>query len=161
MLYLGRLVVSGHSNRMQTGCGLQSTVLAFPPGPPPLDDKLPGWEDRACVSNLDIRRNIFCNRSLNMTSIKVGHSRRQYLHCLSIASHTVWHYFGFLVMLMKAVSASLPSCTAASAFHSICQLLCILSAVTKPIRRQEKTFSFKLASYMHTIHKLQRLGYLC
>lgn len=51
--------------------GLQSTVLAFPPGPPPLDDKLPGWEDRACVSNLDIRRNIFCNRSLNMRSIKV------------------------------------------------------------------------------------------
>ncbi|KAL3150708.1 hypothetical protein ABBQ32_000495 [Trebouxia sp. C0010 RCD-2024] len=48
----------------------QSTVLAFPPGPPPLDDKLPGWEDRACVSNLDIRRNIFCNRSLNMRSIK-------------------------------------------------------------------------------------------
>lgn len=46
----------------------QSTSLAFPPGPP--SDELPGWEDRACVSNLDVRRNIFCNRSLNMKSIK-------------------------------------------------------------------------------------------
>ena len=64
-------------HKAQTGRGLQSTVLAFPPGPPPLDEKLPGWEDRACVSNLDIRRNIFCNRSLNMTSIKVGPTPHQ------------------------------------------------------------------------------------
>ncbi|KAA6422922.1 MAG: cytosolic purine 5-nucleotidase [Trebouxia sp. A1-2] len=48
----------------------QSTVLAFPEGPPPPSAELPGWEDRACVSNLDVRRNIFCNRSLNMRSIK-------------------------------------------------------------------------------------------
>ncbi|DBA91731.1 TPA: hypothetical protein ACH3X1_003327 [Trebouxia sp. C0004] len=70
--YLPRLTVAAAPPGAERGvCSQgQSTVLAFPPGPPPPSEELPGWEDQACVSNLDVRRNIFCNRSLNMRSIR-------------------------------------------------------------------------------------------
>ena len=42
-----------------------------PPPPPPLSDDLPCWLDEVWASPVDVRRRIFCNRSLNMQHIKV------------------------------------------------------------------------------------------
>ncbi len=42
-----------------------------PPPPPPLSDELPCWWDEVWASPVDVRRRIFCNRSLNMQHIKV------------------------------------------------------------------------------------------
>ena len=42
-----------------------------PPPPPPLSDELPCWWDEVWASPVDVRRRIFCNRSLNMEHIKV------------------------------------------------------------------------------------------
>jgi hypothetical protein len=42
-----------------------------PPPPPPLSDDLPCWWDEVWASPVDVRRRIFCNRSLNMQHIKV------------------------------------------------------------------------------------------
>ena len=52
-------------------CCLMQAGVAFPPGPPPLSEDLPSWTDEVAASCLDVRRRIFCNRSLNMTSIQV------------------------------------------------------------------------------------------
>ncbi|KAK9829767.1 hypothetical protein WJX72_007769 [[Myrmecia] bisecta] len=41
-----------------------------PPGPPAPSEQLPAWADEVWASPLDQRRHIFCNRSLNMKSIK-------------------------------------------------------------------------------------------
>lgn len=40
-----------------------------PPPPPPLSDDHPAWADEVWASPLDVRRRIFCNRSLNMSQI--------------------------------------------------------------------------------------------
>ena len=50
-----------------------------PPPPPPLSDDYPAWWDEVWASPLDIRRRIFCNRSLNMQHIKA----RIWLHMFS------------------------------------------------------------------------------
>ena len=42
-----------------------------PPPPPPLSEELPCWWDEVWASPVDVRRRIFCNRSLNMQHIKV------------------------------------------------------------------------------------------
>ena len=41
-----------------------------PPPPPPLSDDHPAWADEVWASPLDVRRRIFCNRSLNMSQIR-------------------------------------------------------------------------------------------
>ena len=41
-----------------------------PPPPPPLCDDHPAWADEVWASPLDVRRRIFCNRSLNMDQIR-------------------------------------------------------------------------------------------
>ena len=41
-----------------------------PPPPPPLSDNHPAWADEVWASPLDVRRRIFCNRSLNMSQIR-------------------------------------------------------------------------------------------
>ena len=51
-----------------------------PPPPPPLSDELPCWWDEVWASPVDVRRRIFCNRSLNMEHIKVNsHSQLHWL----------------------------------------------------------------------------------
>ncbi|CAL8468745.1 g8285 [Coccomyxa elongata] len=42
----------------------------LPPPPPPVSDDYPAWWDEVWASPLDVRRRIFCNRSLNMAHIK-------------------------------------------------------------------------------------------
>ena len=46
-----------------------SAPSAFPPPPPPPNDGQPLWTDEVWASPLDVRRRIFCNRSLSMRSI--------------------------------------------------------------------------------------------
>lgn len=43
--------------------------MSFPPPPPQVSNDQPLWTDEIWASPLDIRRRIFCNRSLNMKSI--------------------------------------------------------------------------------------------
>lgn len=43
---------------------------AFIPPPPPMTVGIPAWTDQRWASPLDLRRRIFCNRSLNMKSIR-------------------------------------------------------------------------------------------
>ena len=51
------------------------------PGPPPgLHEDSPAWSDNISASALDIRRRIFCNRSLNMAHIKVSRKKYSYWH---------------------------------------------------------------------------------
>ena len=45
----------------------------LPPPPPPVSDDYPAWWDEVWASPLDVRRRIFCNRSLNMAHIKASH----------------------------------------------------------------------------------------
>ncbi len=44
----------------------------LPPPPPPVSDDYPAWWDEVWASPLDVRRRIFCNRSLNMAHIKAS-----------------------------------------------------------------------------------------
>ena len=46
--------------------------MLVPSPPPSLHEDYPAWSDEVWASPLDIRRRIFCNRSLNMASIKVA-----------------------------------------------------------------------------------------
>ena len=48
--------------------------MLVPSPPPSLHEDYPAWSDEVWASPLDIRRRIFCNRSLNMASIKVASS---------------------------------------------------------------------------------------
>lgn len=54
----------------------------LPPPPPPVSDDYPAWWDEVWASPLDVRRRIFCNRSLNMGHIKVSYAA---LRCLVTA----------------------------------------------------------------------------
>ncbi|KAL4448376.1 hypothetical protein ABPG75_005595 [Micractinium tetrahymenae] len=45
------------------------TTVAFPPPPVACSEEQPVWTDQVWASPLDIRRRVFCNRSLNMKSI--------------------------------------------------------------------------------------------
>lgn len=61
-----------------------------PPPPPPLSDDHPAWADEVWASPLDVRRRIFCNRSLNMSQIRaVGFDMVSplSLHLLSSGHH--------------------------------------------------------------------------
>jgi 5' nucleotidase family len=49
---------------------LQSEVATFPPPPPTPCDEHPAWTEEVWASPLDVKRRVFCNRSLNMKSIK-------------------------------------------------------------------------------------------
>ena len=61
-----------------------------PPPPPPLSDELPCWWDEVWASPVDVRRRIFCNRSLNMEHIKVIRSyklcRCMRVHCMLLTT---------------------------------------------------------------------------
>lgn len=46
--------------------------MLMPSPPPSLDKDAPSWSDDIGASPLDIRQRIFCNRSLNMASIRVS-----------------------------------------------------------------------------------------
>lgn len=50
---------------------LQGQQMLMPSPPPSLDKDAPAWGDEIGASPLDIRQRIFCNRSLNMASIRV------------------------------------------------------------------------------------------
>jgi len=53
---------------LQAAPGLRASM--GPPPPPPLSDDHPAWADEVWASPLDVRRRIFCNRSLNMAQIR-------------------------------------------------------------------------------------------
>ncbi|CAL5221480.1 g3680 [Coccomyxa viridis] len=67
--HVGASPPTGHSagvlKPLQPGMGHM-----VPPPPPPLSDELPCWWDEVWASPVDVRRRIFCNRSLNMQHIK-------------------------------------------------------------------------------------------
>ena len=63
-----------------------------PPPPPPLSDELPCWWDEVWASPVDVRRRIFCNRSLNMEHIKVISSvKLRQLHACAL--HAAYQVF--------------------------------------------------------------------
>ena len=63
-----------------------------PPPPPPLSDELPCWWDEVWASPVDVRRRIFCNRSLNMEHIKVTCSYKLWwLHACAL--HAAYQAF--------------------------------------------------------------------
>lgn len=52
---------------------VQMQQILAPSPPPSLHDDSPAWSDNISASSLDVRRRIFCNRSLNMAHIKVNY----------------------------------------------------------------------------------------
>ncbi|KAK9813561.1 hypothetical protein WJX73_007197 [Symbiochloris irregularis] len=62
--------VKEDSTHVQPGTAPVVRTSLIPPPPPPPSPELPGWSPDVWASSLDPTRRVFCNRSLNMASIK-------------------------------------------------------------------------------------------
>ena len=70
---------------------MQVRVSLIPPPPPPPSQELPGWSPDVWASSADPTRKVFCNRSLNMASIKVGESPSRL--CIALLGREDEHMF--------------------------------------------------------------------
>ena len=112
----------------QTVPGLRASM--GPPPPPPLSDDHPAWADEVWASPLDVRRRIFCNRSLNMDQIRavgfdmVRERRWSLLCCFACMGVTFNGTHAGITLTMQQQRLKL----------ALCSLLCVLGINCLKIR---------------------------